>query len=95
MSTKNEFFAAYFLRIIDDLKIKIDEFGKMDESFFGSDIEPDGTKLMDERLDQLLKKNETHNLILMFADTWHDCVMENYQEGYPIIDMWKENNTTL
>ena len=92
MSTKNEFFAAYFLEQIEVLKNKIEEFEKMDETYFGSEIDPDKSKSIEEQLDQLHKTDDVLDTIRYIEDQWHNCVAKNATEGYPVIDMWNEKD---
>lgn len=90
MNTKNEFFADYFLRQIEAIKKQIEEFGKMDESYFGAEIEPDKTKSPEEQLDQLNRTDNILDSLTAIEEEWRMCVSLKENEGYPVIDTWNE-----
>jgi hypothetical protein len=90
MEKKNEFFAYYFLEKIEALKKEVEEFGKMHESYFGAEIEPDKTKSIDEQLEQLHRMDNILESLRTIEEEWRVCVSHNAKEGLPVIDTWNE-----
>lgn len=92
MKTKNEFYADFFLDEIEKLQTLVREFAKKGESYFGAETEPDKNLPIWEQLDQVRKDDPVLDQISYINDLWENCVAKNAKEGYPVCDMWHEEN---
>jgi hypothetical protein len=76
MTTKNEFFANYFKEMLKDISNQLDVFSKKGLEQFGNENEPLANNIMDT--------------IAALEEMFSECVINNRNEGYPVIDIYLE-----
>lgn len=76
MTTKNGFFENYFKDMLERISEKLNVFGEKGLEQFGSEDEPLSNSIMRE--------------IEYLEEQFRKCVIENAQEGCPVIDIYHD-----
>ncbi len=77
MTTKNEFFENYFKEMLDRISEKLEAFGEKGLEEFGTENGHLSSDIMGE--------------IEYLEEQFRKCVIENAQEGYPVIDVYHDS----